>query len=61
MAEESEEYIVNDNDEVIDVLVRCKNCRKGVPSCGNINCKKDGDNAIEIHPVDWYCADGVKA
>lgn len=41
-------------------LIRCKDCKYSEPACGNINCKKDGLFAVDIHPVNWFCADGSK-
>ncbi len=35
-------------------VIRCKNCRWGKETCGNIECNG------EYHGFDWYCANGKR-
>ena len=49
-----------ENELKLQELIRCKDCKYSEPACGNINCKKDGLFAVDIHPVNWFCADGER-
>lgn len=44
----------------ISELVQCNDCAHGTICCGSIKCNKPGIEKYEInlHPVDWFCADG---
>lgn len=37
-------------------VVRCKDCRWGRKSCGNIECSADSS----YHGYDWFCANGER-
>jgi len=41
-------------------IVRCKDCKYGRETCGNIECHKPShyEYETELHPYEWYCADG---
>ena len=48
-------------DEVDAVpVVRCKDCRWGKESCGNIECFADTNVPPEYHGYDWYCPNGER-
>lgn len=42
--------------------VRCKDCKFGKESCGNMKCHKPGMREYEsdYHSFDWFCADGKR-
>ena len=42
-------------------VVRCKDCRWGKESCGNIECFADTNVPPEYHGYDWFCSNGEKA
>lgn len=61
--------VVNMNmDEIIERLkkddfvqvVRCKDCKWGRESCGNIECHVDLNIPSEYHGYDWYCPNGER-
>lgn len=35
-------------------VIRCRNCRWGKETCGNIECN------MEYHSYDWYCPNGER-
>jgi len=41
-------------------LVRCKDCKWGRETCGNIECYVDLNVPPEYHGYDWYCPNGEK-
>lgn len=41
-------------------VVRCKDCRWGRESCGNIECFADLNVPSEYHGYDWYCPNGER-
>lgn len=45
--------------DVVEV-VRCKDCRWGKESCGNIECFADTNMPPEYHGYDWFCPNGEK-
>ena len=45
--------------DVVEV-VRCKDCRWGKESCGNIECFADTNVPPEYHGYDWFCPNGEK-
>lgn len=55
-------------EEIIDRLkkddfvqvVRCKDCKWGRVSCGNIECHVDLNIPSEYHGYDWYCPNGER-
>lgn len=55
-------------EEIIDRLkkddfvqvVRCKDCKWGRESCGNIECHVDLNIPSEYHGYDWYCPNGER-
>ena len=36
-------------------VVRCKDCRWGKETCGNIECFADLNAPTEYHGYEWYC------
>lgn len=58
-------YIENEppkpNHDLVEV-VRCKNCRWGRESCGNIECSVDANVNLpsEYHGYDWFCPKGER-
>ena len=45
--------------DVVEV-VRCKDCRWGKESCGNIECFADTNVPPEYHGYDWFCPNGER-
>lgn len=41
-------------------LVRCKDCKWGKETCGNIECSVDLNAPPDYHGYDWYCPNGEK-
>ena len=41
-------------------VVRCKDCRWGRESCGNIECFVDINIPTEYHGHDWFCPNGER-
>lgn len=41
-------------------IVRCKDCKWGRESCGNIECHVDLNIPSEYHGYDWYCPNGER-
>ena len=41
-------------------VVRCKDCKWGKETCGNIECFVDLNAPSEYHGYDWYCPNGEK-
>lgn len=41
-------------------VVRCKNCRWGKETCGNIECFADINVPTEYHGYDWFCPIGER-
>lgn len=41
-------------------VVRCKDCRWGRETCGNIECFIDINAPTEYHGYNWYCPNGEK-
>ena len=39
-------------------VVRCKDCKWGKETCGNIECFVDLNAPSEYHGYDWYCPNG---
>lgn len=61
------EYIVREIDcglttkqEIVGELVRCKDCKWGKETCGNIECFVDLNAPSEYHGYYWYCPNGEK-
>ena len=50
------------NFPIADVVpvVRCKDCKWGKETCGNIECFVDLNAPSEYHGYDWYCPNGEK-
>lgn len=50
------------NAPTIDAVpvVRCKDCRWGRETCGNIGCFAGRYEPIEYHGYDWYCPKGER-
>jgi len=48
------------NGEYIGEIVRCKDCKWGKETCGNIECFVDLNAPSEYHGYDWYCPNGEK-
>lgn len=45
--------------EYVGELIRCKDCRWGRKTCGNIECFVDG-NIPEYHGYEWFCPNGER-
>lgn len=41
-------------------LLRCKDCRWGKETCGNIECFADINVPTEYHGYDWFCPIGER-
>lgn len=41
-------------------IIRCKDCRWGRETCGNIECFVDTNIPPEYHGYDWYCPNGER-
>ena len=39
-------------------VVRCKDCKWGKETCGNIECFTDTNAPPEYHGYDWFCPNG---
>ena len=60
---QNENYLKEYGIEIPVRVVRCKDCARGTletdgAAKGYINCPYQGYG--ELHPQDWYCADGVR-
>ena len=45
---------------VCQKLVRCKDCRWGKETCGNIECNVDLNLPSEYHGYEWFCPNGER-
>ena len=41
-------------------VVRCKDCRWGRETCGNIECFVDLNAPTEYHGYNWFCPNGER-
>lgn len=41
-------------------VVRCKDCRWGKETCGNIECSADLNLPSEYHGHEWFCPNGER-
>lgn len=41
-------------------IVRCKDCRWGRKTCGNVECRVDLNAPPEYHGYDWFCPNGER-
>ena len=41
-------------------IVRCKDCRWGRETCGNIECFVDLNAPTEYHGYNWFCPNGER-
>lgn len=50
------------NAPTIDAVevVRCKDCKWGRETCGNIECNVDLNVPPEYHSYDWFCPNGER-
>lgn len=57
-------YVLNRIDEqpTVDAVkvVRCKDCKWGKETCGNIECFVDLNAPSEYHGYEWFCPYGEK-
>lgn len=44
----------------VQELVRCKDCRWGRETCGNIECFVDMYEPVEYHGYEWFCPLGER-
>ena len=42
------------------LVVRCKDCRWGRETCGNIECFADSNIPTEYHGYEWFCPNGER-
>ena len=61
------EYIVHETgypgtikQEIVQELVRCKDCKWGKERCGNIECNVDMNEPSEYHGYEWFCPCGER-
>lgn len=45
--------------DVVEVI-RCKDCRWGFETCGNIECQADLYSPSEYHGYEWFCPNGER-
>lgn len=43
-----------------EAIVRCKDCRWGRETCGNIECFADSNVPPEYHGYEWFCPNGER-
>lgn len=41
-------------------IVRCKDCRWGRKTCGNVECRVDLNAPSEYHGYEWFCPSGER-
>lgn len=41
-------------------IIRCKDCRWGRETCGNIECFADINVPPEYHGYEWFCSNGER-
>ena len=46
--------------EIVQELVRCKDCKWGKERCGNIECNVDMNEPSEYHGYEWFCPCGER-
>ena len=56
----AEEVVGKILDEMLEGVVRCKDCRWGREVCGNIECSVDSNIPSEYHGYEWFCPNGER-
>lgn len=48
-------------EEAPDALVMCKDCKNACVYCEeSVICSHVDNHGSDVHPADWYCADGER-